>query len=284
MSGGHQQAPTPFQPPNQSGAAQGFQQGAGQLATAGQNLYNSVGPQFGQISSNVANNPFYGQAQTGVQSAASTATGQVAPQQLGAANQLQALSSIGGGAGLGVLNTGFDPQSALYNRSFAQQQDQTNAIDSMYGLGSSPYGAGVAANASNNFNIDWQNAQLARQIAALGAYDTNLGAVGSADTAASDLGIAGLNTIAGAAQLPYDLYLQQQQAQLGALGAQVQGTNASQAMTQQGVQDQGAYLNIGQTASQGAIQAAQVNNQANSQAAAGFGNLFGDVLGMFLFR
>ena len=283
MSGGTQQAPTPFQPPNQAGSAGAFQSGAGQLATAGSNLYGSVAPAFAGITSNVTNNPFYNQAQAGAGAAANTAVNQVAPQQLGAANQLQALSSLSNPAAVQTLYNAYDPQSALYNQQYQQQLDQTGAISSMYGTAGSPYGAGVAANASNNFNLNWQNAQLARQIAALGAYDTNLGAAGGADTAASNLGIAGLNTQAGAAQLPYDLYLQQQQAQLGALGAQVQGTNASLGSTQQSVADQGQYLNIGQTASAGAISAAQANNQANAQAAAGFGQLFGDVAGMFLF-
>lgn len=283
MSGGTQQAPTPYQPPNQAGAAAGFQQGAGQLSTAGANLYNQVTPHLSGIVGNVTDNPYFPQAMSGAQSAANAATSQVAPQQLGAASQLQAFSSLSNPAALQTLYSAYDPQSALYNQQYTQQLDQTNAIQSMYGTGGSPYGAGVAANASNNFNLNWQNAQLARQIAALGAYDTNLGAQGTADTTASDLGTAGLNTMASAAQLPYDLYLQQQQAQLQALGAQISGTNASLNPTQQATADYGQYLNIGQTASQGAISAAQANNQANAQAAAGFGQLFGDVAGMFLF-
>lgn len=287
MSGGVQQAPTPYQPPNQAGAAAGFQAGAGQLASAGTNLYNSVAPAYTGIYDSIANNPFYNQAQTGAGAAASAATGQVAPQQLGAATQLQQLSSLSNPAAVQTLYNAFDPQKALYNQQYQQQLDQTGAISSMYGTAGSPYGAGVAANASNNFNLNWQNAQLARQIAALGAYDTNLGAAGAADTTASDLGTAGLNTLAGAAQLPYDLYLQQQQAQLAALNARVAGTNASLNPTQQATSDYGQYLNIGQTAAAGATAAAQANNQANAQSAAGFGNflgnLFGDVTSMFAF-
>lgn len=281
MSGGTQQAPTPYQPPNQAGAAAGFQQGTSQLSQAGSALSSQVTPQFSQITSNVANNPYYGQAQAGATAAANTATSQVAPQQLGAASNLSNLSTLGGMAGASILNTGFDPQQALYNQTQMKTADQANATNSAYGLGNSPYGAGVANQSNTNFNIDWQNAQLARQISALGAYDTNLGATGQGYTQASDLGTAGLNTQVTAAALPYQTYLQQQQNQLSALGAQVQGTNASNALTQQATTDQGQYLNIGQTASQGAIQAAQVNNQANAQAAAGFGNLFGDIIGMF---
>lgn len=283
MSGGTQQAPTPYQPANQAGADQGFQSGVQQLSGAGSQLYGQVAPQLSQITSNVANNPYYQQAQQGAQTAATTATSQVAPQQLQGASQLSGLSQIGGLAGLSTLNSGFDPQSTLYNQQYQQQLDQQNAINAQSGVSGSPYGASVAGQASQNFNTNWQNQQLARQIAALGAYGTNLGAVGAGQTTASNLGTAGLNTQASAAQLPSDIYLQQQQAQLAALSSQVQGTTQALGPTQTATQDQGAYLNIGQTASQGATTAAQANNQANAAAAAGFGQLFGDVAGMFLF-
>ena len=455
--GGTQKAPTPYQPAAQPQADAAFQAGTGQLAQAGNNLYNSVAPQLSQISSNVANNPYYAQALTGAQNAAGVATSQVAPQQLAGAsqdtgianlaalagpqyantaaqggiqgyNQAQALmpqatagaslapqvfnqaqsmipgatqgtqiapSVLAGLAGAGVqtygqdqaalanlgttglqagnqiLNTGFDPQKALYNQQFQQQQDQQQALNAMNGVAGSPYAAGVTGNQDQNFNINWQNAQLARQVQALGAYDqaaqtyagdtsglttaamnnlatgvnsgvsdynslvsgavnnlatlqdtgvnnfnsltsgatsnaanlintgsnalnsginTGVSALGtlgnlttSANQASSDLGTAGLNTLAGSAQLPSDIYTQQQQAQLAALGSQIQGTNASMGLTQQAVADQGNYLNIGQTASSGAIQAAQVNNQASAASAAGFGNLFGSLTSTFSF-
>lgn len=411
---GGQTAPTPYQPPNQAGAAAGFQTGTNQLAQAGTSLYNSVAPQLSQITSNVENNPYYGQAMTGAQNAANTATSTVAPGMLAGASQdagianMAALSApqyanaattgganaynytnsmlpmatsgagyaapaLGALAGAGaqaygqnqqgianlgttglsaanqILQTGFDPQNALYNQQYSQSQAQQNALNAMNGVAGSPYAAGVSGQTGNNFNIDWQNAQLARQVQALGAYDsaastyagdlsnltstgmnnlatginsgvsdynalvggavnnaTNLintgtGALNSgintavgAQTGLGNLAIAGnagsaqlgtdaLNTMAGAAQLPSDLYLQQQQAALAALGSQISGTNAALAPTQQSVADYGNYLNIGQTASQGAIQAAQVNNQQSNAMAAGFGNLFGNALGMFAF-
>lgn len=391
MSSG-QKAPTPFQPPNQAGSAAAFQQGAGQLASQGSALSGSVDPQLAQITSNVTNNPYYGQALTGAQTAANTATGTVAPQQLagaaqdtGIANQAAgaagplANAAVGGGltgynesqsllpaaiAGLSaapgvfnqaqslipgttqplinaanqVLQTGFDPQSALYNQQYQQQLDQQNAISAQNGVGGSPYAAGITGQAGQNFNINWQNQQLGRQLSALGGagtadtqaannlstlqttgvnnfnaltsgavnnanslisggsnalnsgINTGVGALSTlgntavgANTAASDLGTAALNTEAGAAQLPQDIYLQQQQADLAALGSQISGSNAASAQTQLATADQGQYLNIGQTAAQGAINAAQVNNAQSNAMAAGFGNLFGDVLGMFSF-
>jgi hypothetical protein len=369
MSSGGQTAPTPYQPPNQAGAASAYQQGAGQLATAGSNLYNSVAPQLAQVSQAVANNPYYTQALQGAQQAASTATNTVAPMQLAGASADQGLAGIAANAGqaanaqatglipagtsgmqyapgvLGqaesyipgttdplitggnsVMQTGFDPQNALYNRSLEQLLNQQNAINASQGL-QGPIAAGVTGQQAENFNIDWQNQELQRQLSALagagGAYTgaagnlatlqntgvgnfnslinsgvsnaANLISTGSnalqsgvsnavgANTAASDLGTAALNTEAGAAQLPQDIYLQQQQADLAAIAAQVAGTNASTANTQQAVADQGQYLNIGQTAAQGAINAAQANNQNANTQAAGFGQLFGDVAGMFVF-
>lgn len=283
MSGGTQQAPTPYQPQNQQGADQSFQQGAGALGQAGQSLYGSVAPAFQTATSNVINNPYYNQAQQGAQGAAQTATSQVAPQQLGAAQGLQALSNYGNPAALQTLYNAYDPQKALYNQGYQQNLDQQNAIQSMSGTAGSPYGAGLTSQSAQNFNTNWQNQQLARQIAALGAFDTNLGAAGGAATTASNLGTAGLNTMAGAAQLPQDIYLQQQQANIAALQAQVQGTTGSLAPTQMAVGDQGQYLNIGQTATQGAQTATQINNKTSADQAAGIGNLFGDVLGMFAF-
>ena len=392
MSGGSQNAPTPYQPPNQAGSAASFQQGAGQLASQGSALSGSVDPQLAAISQSVTNNPYYGQALTGAQQAASTATGAVAPQQLagaaqdtGIANQAAGAAGPLAGAAVGagltgynqtqsllpsalqglsvapgvfnqaqamipgttqplinaanqVLQTGFDPQSALYNQQYGQQLDQQNAINAQNGVSGSPYAAGITGQAGQNFNIDWQNQQLNRQLSALGGassadtaaagnlatlqstgvndynalttgavnnanslintgtgalntgINTGVGALSGlgatavgANNAASDLGTAALNTEAGAAQLPQDIYLQQQQADLAALGSQISGSNAAAAQTQMAVGDQGQYLNIGQTAAQGAINAAQVNNQAAQASAAGFGNLFGDILGMFSF-
>src|ERR1700677_979675 len=174
MSGGTQQAPTPFQPPNQAGAASNFQAGAGNLATAGSNLYGSVAPAAQTAASGIINNPYYGQAQAGAQQAASTATNQVAPQQLQNSQNISALGNLSDPAALQTLYSAYDPQSALYNQQYAQTIDQQNALNAMSSVSGSPYGAGVTGTAAQNFNMNWQNQQLARQIAALGAYDTNM--------------------------------------------------------------------------------------------------------------
>lgn len=104
-----------------------------------------------------------------------------------------------------ILDTGFDPQGDLYNRQYQQQMDQQNALNAMYGMGGSAYGAGLAGDASRNFNIDWQNTQLQRQIAAMGAYGQQQGQVaqnltgllGSAAGNYANLSNAGVNQYTG---------------------------------------------------------------------------------------
>lgn len=78
-----------------------------------------------------------------------------------------------------MLDTGFDPRGELYDREYQKMRDQQNAINSMYGVSSSPYGAGLAGDASRNFNMDWQNEQLQRQMAALQGYGNYTGQVTS---------------------------------------------------------------------------------------------------------
>jgi len=68
-------------------------------------------------------------------------------------------------AGQQILNTSMDPQSALYNQTLGQTMDTENAQQAMRGLGNSPVGAAEAGQVASNFNIDWQNQQLQRQIA-----------------------------------------------------------------------------------------------------------------------
>jgi hypothetical protein len=180
-------------------------------------------PAYGQLAYQQANNPFYGQALTGAQQGANIggqAAG-IAQSQLPLISQIPGqLSGLAGNvtglapqaaAGIAplqqgaqnILNTANDPRQQLYQRTLQQVQDQSNANASMYGLGSSPYGAGLANQATNNFNIDWQNQQLARQAQGLSAAQGAYGQAGSlANTAGNLYGAAGslYGAIPGAAQ------------------------------------------------------------------------------------
>lgn len=328
------------------------------------------------------------------------------------AQSLMPLVTAGLPAAQSILNTGFDPQRALYDRSYQQMQQQENAGAAQQGLSGSPFAAGLANDASRNFNIDWQNNQLGRETQALGAFDSatsnaaniystlagaggggysglvnsgvgnfdaltstatsnlrglegdasgmisnalqgqfsnqqtssnnainqyqtllnsglgayNAGQSGAQNWAnigqtalnsgqgaaqnwagigqtalnsgtsnfntlsqgaqnatanAADLGQFGLNTMTTASQYPNAIYVQQQQQILQALQAMIQGTSASLAPTQQAIQDEGGYMNIGQNATQLAQNATSINNAASAATWQGIGQLAGLAMAPF---
>ncbi len=94
-----------------------------------------------------------------------------------------------------LLTNGFDPQQALYNRNYQSTMDKQNAINAMYGLGTSAAGAGLAGDTARNFNLDWQDRQLGRQTAALGAYGTEQGRVADNLTSLLNNGANNYNTL-----------------------------------------------------------------------------------------
>ena len=187
-------------------------------------------------------------------------------------------------AGQQVFNTAFDPQSALYNRTVQQLQDQTGATNSMYGLGSSAAGAGVANQALGNFNIDWQNQQLQRQLAGLQGYGSAIGQAGQAAAQGGALGQAGAGLTLQSGQVPYAAgqYLGGQPAQIGQNYSQyLQNSVYGPA---QGFQSQAIpYLNYGQGAQAvpyqnqlaGAGAAGALASQGISQGISGLGGVFG---------
>jgi hypothetical protein len=199
-------------------------------------------------------------------------------------------------AGQQVYNTAFDPQNALYNRTVQQLQDQTGATNSMYGLGSSAAGAGVANQALGNFNIDWQNQQLQRQLSGLQGYGSAIGQAGQAAAQGGALGAAGAGYTLQSGQLPYQVgqELGGAPAQIGQnYGNYLQNTTYGPA---QGFQQQAIpYMNAGigaqavpyQAQQQGAGAAGALAGQAVQglgnayQNAGSFGNLFGGTTGSF---
>lgn len=75
------------------------------------------------------------------------------------------------GAGKNTYMTALDPQQALHDRMQQQVVDASRSGQSARGIAMSPYGAGVENKAVSDFNMDWQNQQLARQIAGLNSMD-----------------------------------------------------------------------------------------------------------------
>jgi hypothetical protein len=219
---------------------------------SGLNQYNLGGQNLGQyqgLTQAGINNPYAG----GYQQGAGVAGGwgqQGGAQQFGAGAGL-----IGESQGFqpdvqSLLAMGFDPQNALYARTQQQVQDQANAQAASSGVGGTPYGQGVANQANQNFNIDWQNNQLQR--AATGAA----GASGLATTGANIAGAGaqlegqGVNSYMMGSSLPYSTYAGINQGQLGLLNqANQYGQGAAQIPEQQNteqlqfMQQQGQFQN-----------------------------------------
>jgi hypothetical protein len=211
--------------------------------------------------------------------------------------QLQNASGLQFGAQQGLLNAGqqvyntaFDPQSALYNRTLQQLQDQTGATNSMYGLGSSAAGAGVANQALSNFNIDWQNQQLQRQLSGLQGYGSAIGQAGQAGAQGGALGGAGAGYTLQGGQLPYQTS-QGLAGYQGQLASQYnQGVQQGPLATSQSINSQIIpYLNYGQGAQAIPFQSQQAGAGAagalasqgiqslgsNPQFQSALGNIFG---------
>ena len=90
-----------------------------------------------------------------------------------------------------ALQQGFDPQSQLFTKLFQQQQDQSNAENAMAGVATTPYGAALTSQGNQNFDLAWQQQQLANQAqgantaatlagTGMGALTSGLGAAGNA--------------------------------------------------------------------------------------------------------
>lgn len=92
-------------------------------------------------------------------------------------------------AGDAALRAGVDPQNELYNRTQQQVQAQARAAQYDRGIQTTPLGASSEAGDMSNFNIDWQNNQLARILQGIQGGAAAYGAGGNA--------IAGGQTLAG---------------------------------------------------------------------------------------
>src|SRR6185437_6287846 len=153
--------------------------------------------------------------------------------------------------------TGFDPQSALYNRSVQQLQDQLNSVNAQNGVFGTPYGAGLVGQGLGNLNIDWQNAQLQRQLQALQG-------AGRGFAGASDLGGSAINTLATTGALPYSTYLGQQNDIVNAMNSVSGGYNNALGLDQNPLNALAAYLKLGQSATS-VGQAGAAQNFGNNQ-------------------
>ena len=192
-----------------------------------QNLFNTglnsqfnVANQAQGYTGNILNNAYAPAYQSAANQAGAYLGNTLAPSLQTSSQNLSGAASAALPYGQSILQTGFDPQNQLYNRTQNQVQQQTDAQLAATGVGATPYGASVMAQSADNFNIDWQNNQEARQSQALSSYDSLLGSVGSAYGQAGALGTAASDATLAGGQLPYSTSNAINQTDVGALQTQ----------------------------------------------------------------
>lgn len=248
----------------------------GGIGNLGQyNTFAQLYPQVFNTGQAMINNPFGVPLMQGAQTAGAMG-------QQGAVNQFNQGGNLYGMSGQ-VQQTGFDPQSALYARTAQQTQDQTRAALAARGVDMTPYGAGVEGQTMANFNMDWQNQQLQRQIAAAQA-------AGGLTTQAAQMQGAAPGAFLTAAGMPWttaqgiggqDLSTL---STMGGFGAQ--GAN----LPQMQIQDYLNYLGFGNQALsagnqanlglyQGQLQQAKQEGQENQAMMGGIGKALGGLWG-----
>ena len=246
-------APPPaYQPQFSYTADQGAIQGI--QALPGYNTYAQTLPQAGGIAQNLVNNPYANLYQQGANNTAAAGWG-VGTGQIGAGMDLMSAGQSMLPYAQSILQTGFDPQGALRDRTEQQLTDSTRAGLAARGINMTPYGAGVENKALSDFNIDWQNNLLNRQnTAAQGAgYLTN--SSGNAINLGQNVSTLGLQTLTNASGLPYATANTIGTNQLGALGQYGQFGAGATSTAQAAIDDYLRYLGVGN-------QAAGVANQA----------------------
>lgn len=271
----HVQTPQMWQMPWQTSAAQGALggiQGLGQY-----NTYNI--PKAQQITHGLVNNPYASAYQGGANVAGPLGQSQA----LGQYGVGQGLTALGAGtlpawAGT-VMNTAMDPQSALYARTLQQVQDQAGAQNAMAGVGTTPYGAGLTNMATTNFNIDWQNQQLQRQLAGLQGAGGALGTGANIAQTGQGMAAAAPGQYLTSSAIPYSTYGAIGQGQLSALTGMGQFGQQAANIPQMQLQDYLNYINAG-TGATGA--ATGVGQLGLNQVGMGFGQNMANLgLGMY---
>ena len=320
MSGPSSPAPTPYQPGNQAGADQAYQQGANTLSNTASSLQSQVNPAYAGVTNAVTNNPYYNTTQQYAGLTSGIAGNTVAPSQFGAAqssNQYGDLaSSVGGqvagqnaaGAAPGVYNQGmaqagqvagsgyqqvaqgllggeyaaanqllqtaYDPQQNLYNQQYQQMLDQQNAINSMNGVSTSPYGAGVTGQAAQNFNNQWENQQLSREATGLAGYTSALQGGVSDYSGVMGTGVNSYNALASGAVNNYAGLTGAEANALSSLGGTANSAyNTGSNLNTQGL---GTLSTAGQVQNQAYLQQQQaVLDALNAQTAGTNASLYG---------
>jgi hypothetical protein len=280
MCGGGGKPPAAYTPQWQSGADSTL---SGNLASQSSDASSISGfalPQLQQQTTNLINDPNAASAMSTANS--SSAMGEAAgQQQMGVGQGLYGLASSLSPMASQIYQTAFDPQGQLYQQQYQQSQDAQNAMAAMYGVSSGPYGANLAAQNANNFNLQWGNNQLGRETQGASAISGLDALGGSLDQTGAGLQSQGLNTYQTAGMLPYVTSQGIYGNNLSALGSYAGA--AGSAMQPGASVDSGlsSYLGLGQSATQLNQQRQQMMYQQQAATMSGIGSLAGMALAPF---
>ena len=153
-------------------------------------------------------------------------------------------------AGNQLYQTAFDPNQALYNQQFAQNQNQTNANLAARGLNMSGAGAQIANQSNQNFNTAWQQQQLQNQLAGVQGLASAEGAASGLSQYANQAQQLGAQNTLASGTVPYSTQLNALQGQLGLIGTAGGYGQQSNVPTQQMISDYNAYQGLGSPSSQ----------------------------------
>jgi hypothetical protein len=257
--------------PNQDAWWQNYQ---GQLSTM-MNSPNYPGqnyPQFQQQVNNLTGDVggYGAQAMAGAQNAAGMAPG-IAGMEMQGANAMQAGGMAGQGYGQKILEMGFDPQNAYYDRQAGRTDQALQARLAQSGVSNTPYGASVYGQGMSDFNIDWQRQALERANQGIQGYGALGQGMGQQFAGAGALGTGAMNTTIAGAAMPYNTNYGQTSNNLGALSTLNNAGIQSQTLPQQTIGDISAMMTHTQAMNQLAGQMQGQGFQQNQQLGQNFG-------------
>lgn len=265
--------------PGMDQAAQQYQGAVQGYLPQAQQYYGAMNPQYANQAFNAMfNNPYAGGMQAGANQAGQMA-GQMAGQAFQGGQGMMAAAPEALQAGRQIYQTAFDPQQALQNRMQQQTLDQAAATGSMFGLGGSAAGAQAANQALQNFNIDWQNQQLQRQMAGQGALNTGINAYGQAMQGGLGLGQQGMGLAGQAGALPYQTAMGLAQNQFGAIGQEQAAMQGGLAPYQTNMENLRGYLGLGMGQQQAQLGAQQQQYANQQQSQGNIADLFTNIAG-----
>jgi hypothetical protein len=256
--GGHN-APMPYKPEHQKGADSAYYNTLGGLTAGNQGTFDTAAKGFQNSYQKIEANPYNESAQTGINKASGDAWNAGA-QGIADAGRLGSYAEP-------LVQYGFDPQGSNYNWGMKGAQDQQNLASSRAGVAGSPFAAGMAADAGQGFQRQWDQDKFGRAQSALQS-------LAQLFQARQGMASAGAGQEAVAAAAPQEAYNNTNFTNMQALQALVDGMGGASRPLQGDVGQYGDYLNIGQNSTRIANDVTKTNN-ANGGILGGLGGLFG---------